>query len=313
MTEPFVRPDVRAFLDSYAALGLPALSKVPLDMLRAQAGVASAFDLPRTPLAIRRDFVLPGPAGPISARLYDKRETRADGPVMVYFHGGGFCLGDIASHDSFVGSIAQTLDIPVVSVAYRLAPENPWPAAPDDAEASARWVSENMPCTGLVLAGDSAGANLAIVTAMALRNGPASQPVLLHWAIYPLVAADAGAFESGREFREGYLLGREDMAFFDMSYQGDPASWRYAPLGHDMSGMPPALVTTAGLDPLRDQGRAYVDALKTAGVHTLLREAGGNIHGYCTFRQAIPSAVDDVTGDLAALKGLLAELTRVTS
>ncbi|MBU6206446.1 MAG: alpha/beta hydrolase [Alphaproteobacteria bacterium] len=309
MTEPmtpFVRPDVRFFLDNLSSLGMPALSTVPLELLRAQSGSLTQFDIPAGPMAVKRDFAIPGPTGAIRARHYDKREGRSGaGLVLVYYHGGGFVVGDIASHDSFVADIAQTLDIPVVSVEYRLAPEHPWPAAPDDAEAAARWVAAHMNCTGLVIAGDSAGGNLAVVTTMALRNMAAARPVVAQWAIYPVVAARADAFASGREFAEGYFLSTDDMIFFEKSYAADPASWRYAPLGHDMTGMPPALVSTASLDPLCDQGRAYVKALEQAGVLVMHREAKGNIHGYATFRKAIPSSIQDVTGDLVALKSLL--------
>ena len=108
-------------------------------------------------LAIIRDPSIPGPAGNTPARMYDARENRQPGPVMVFFHGGGFVIGDIDTHEPYCAEVARQLDMPVISVDYRLAPEHPFPAAPEDCEAAARWIADNIPCKGLVLSGDSAG------------------------------------------------------------------------------------------------------------------------------------------------------------
>jgi acetyl esterase len=139
-------------------------------------------------MALMRDVVMPGPAGEIPLRLFDGRTERAPGPAVVFFHGGGFAIGNIDTHASMCAEIARRLDLPVISVDYRLAPEHPWPAAPDDAEAAARWIASNGAAfdrafTSLVFCGDSAGGNLAIVTALALRYRPASVPLA---ALIPL-------------------------------------------------------------------------------------------------------------------------------
>jgi acetyl esterase len=224
----------------------------------------------------------------------------------VFFHGGGFVIGDIDTHAPYCAEASRQLGIPVVSVDYRLAPEHPFPAAPDDCEAAARWVADNIPCTGLILSGDSAGGNLTVVTTMALRDRPASKPVIAQNPIYPVVA-DHEDWNSFRNFADGYLLSTPGMKWFSDAYQSDYSDRRGAPLGYDHSGMPPSVVMTATLDPLHDQGVAYVEALKSAGVVAHHVEADGNIHGLINLRKAIPSSQGDVTANLDRLKAVLAE------
>jgi acetyl esterase len=218
-------------------------------------------------------------------------------------------LGDLDTHEPFCAEIARQLDLPVIAVDYRLAPEHPWPAGVEDAIAAARWVAAapeqlGRKVTGLVLCGDSAGGNFAIVASLALRDEPADVPVLAQWAIYP--AADpAKGYPSFQDFGEGYLLTHESMSWFDSCYRPDRADWRYSPLVKVQEGMPPTLVITAGLDPIRDQGRAYAAAAAEAGVPTIFLEARGNIHGFINLRKAIPSSNQDIQRCTAALKLLL--------
>lgn len=315
MAEPYVRPDVRRFLDYLNALPGPRTHQVgPAEarsMMQASRHVA---DAPVGDLAVIRNLSAPGPAGDIPLRLYDARQERDAGPVLVFFHGGGFVLGDLETHEPFCAEIARLLDLPVVAVDYRLAPEHPWPAGAEDSIAAARWVAESpaelgRQVTGLVLAGDSAGGNFTIVTSLALRDEPAAVPVLAQWPIYP--AADpVKGYPSFTDFGEGYLLTREGMHWFDQCYRPDPTDWRYAPLLKSQKGMPPTLVVTASLDPIRDQGRAYAAACIEAGVPTIFREAKGNIHGFINLRKAIPSSDEDIQGCVVALHLLLSE-TRV--
>ncbi len=315
MTEPFVRPDVAAF-PAYAN-SVPGPRVHQMDppaaraVMRAMSGVA---DVETGPLAIRRDVTMPGPdGGGIALRVYDSREERGPGPVMVFFHGGGWVVGDLDSYDPSCAEIARVLDLPVVSVDYRLAPEAPWPAAPEDCEAAARWVAEapqalGLRPTGMMLAGDSAGGNLAIVTAILLRDRPAAVPVIAQWTLYP--AADlVNHYPSFHEFGRDYLLTEDAMRWFDGLYRPDVTDWRGSPMAAPLAGLPPALVVTAGLDPLRDQGRAYAAALAQAGVPVSYREAHGNIHGFLNLRRAIPSSKSDVASSLIALKALLMEAT----
>lgn len=312
MTEPFVRPDVLAFLGFLNSMPGPKMHELDAPAARAvYAAMKDVADLPMGSLATVTDLAIPGPAGDIPARLFDTRVDREPGPAMLFYHGGGFVIGDIATHASFCAEIARVLDVPVVSVDYRLAPENPWPAAPDDCEAAARWVAGSLAplgrkVTSLIVCGDSAGGNLAIITAMALRDTPAAVPVVAQFAIYP--ATDmAKEYPSYSQFAEGYLLTRDSMDWFNVNYQAEASHIRTSPLVGDLAGMPPAVVLTASLDPIRDQGRAYAAGLAEAGVPVIFREAKGNIHGFVTIRQAIPSSQGDVAGALAALRSVIAE------
>ena len=312
MTKPFVRPDVRAFLDFLNSMPGPKMHEMDAPAARGvYAAMKDVADPPVGELATILDLAIPGPAGAIPARLFDAKAHREPGPAMLYYHGGGFVIGDIETHASFCAEIARMLDIPVISVDYRLAPENPWPAAPDDCEAAARWVAANpaelgRKVTSLVVCGDSAGGNLAIVTAMALRDAPAAVPVIAQFPIYP--ATDASKeYPSYTIFAEGFLLTRDSMDWFQASYDAEATHIRTSPLIGDLAGMPPAVVITASLDPIGDQGRAYAGALAVAGVPVIFREAKGNIHGFVTLRKAIPSSAGDVAGALAALKTVIVE------
>lgn len=312
MSDTYVRPDVRMFLDHLNALPGPRAHQAGAEAGRMMAIAARyAADAEVGELAVMRDLTMPGPAGEIGLRLYDAAEARGAGPAMVYFHGGGFVLGDLETHDPICAEIARVLDMPVIAVDYRLAPENPWPAAPEDCIAAARWVAGSphalgREVSGLVIAGDSAGGNLAIVTSLGLRDAPAAVPVIAQWPIYP--AADpANSYPSFDAFLSGYFLTLEGMIWFDECYAPDKADHRYAPMTKSQQGMPPTLVVTASLDPIRDQGRAYAAACAQAGVPTLFHEARGQIHGFVNFRKAIPSSNGDVARSLALLKTLIAQ------
>ncbi len=312
MPEPHVRPDVGQFLQYLNAMPTPGIEEMdPVDARRLASAMRDVTDLPTGPLAVLRDLTIPGPAGDLPLRLFDARAERAPGPIILFIHGGGWTIGDVDLYQPACAEIARVLDLPVVSVEYRLAPEHPWPAAPHDCEAAARWIAASPAlldrvATGLVLAGDSAGGNLAIVTAMALRDRAAGVPVIAQWPLYP--AADlATHYPSFAEFAEGYLLTRASIGWFADNYAADPADWRGSPMAGSLAGLPPALVTTASLDPIRDQGRAYAAALARAGVPVIFREAVGTIHGFLTLRRAIPSAQADLAAALAALALVIAE------
>jgi acetyl esterase len=308
MSKPYVRPDVRAFLGFLNNLPGPRTHEMaPADARAAYAAMKDIADQPAGALAIKRDLK----CGEVPVRLYDARERREPGPVLVFFHGGGFVIGNIDTHDSFCAEAARALDLPVVSVDYRLAPEHAFPAAPDDCETVARWVAESpaelgLRVTSLVFAGDSAGGNLTIVTAQQLRDRPAQVPVIVQWPIYPVVD-DAPKYQSFHDFGDGYLLTRDGMKWFSEAYRATEGDVRNTPILHRHEGMPPTLLITAGLDPLRDQGRAYAGELIRAGVPTVYREAVGNIHGFITLRKAIPSSVGDVAACFRILKDMINE------
>jgi acetyl esterase len=312
LSDPHVRPDVRSFLDYLNALPGPRTHEVgPNEARTMMLASRHVADVAVGALAVIRDLSCPGPAGEIGLRLYDAREARPAGPLFLFFHGGGFVLGNLDTHEPFCAEMARQLDMPVLAVDYRLAPEHPWPAGVEDCIAAARWAAAGLVAlgrevTGLVVAGDSAGGNFTIVAALSLRDEPGAAPVLAQWPIYPAADPTKG-YPSFEDFAEGYLLTREGMKWFDDCYRPDPGDWRYAPLLKSQKDMPPTLVVTAGLDPIRDQGRAYAAACVEAGVTTIFREAAGNIHGFINLRKAIPSSDEDIRGCVAALKLLLAE------
>jgi acetyl esterase len=308
MSNPYVRPDTAAFLGFVNAQPGPKMHEVSAADARTMMTVMRhVADAETGELSRIEDMMIPGPAGDIPARLYDPRAERTPGLVMVFYHGGGFVIGDLDTHEPYCAEAARQLDMPVISIDYRMAPEAPFPAAAEDCEAATRWIAENIPCTGLVLSGDSAGGNLTIVTAMALRDAPAAVPVVAQHPIYPTVSSSLD-WQSYRDFKDGYLLTEASMKWFGDQYAWVAGDRRADPLLFDQSGMPPSLVTTASLDPLRDQGRAYVERLKADGVRVEYREAEGNIHGYICLRKGIPSSQTDIDGNLAALKSLLEEV-----
>lgn len=309
---PYVRPDVAGFLAYLNGVPGPRMHELEPSAARlVYSAMKDVADLPVGDLATIRDLAIPGPVGPIKARLFDAATTRQPGPVMVFYHGGGFVIGDIDTHAGICAEFARVLDIPVVSIDYRLAPEHRWPAAPDDCEAATRWIAGNPAelgrvATGLILCGDSAGGTLTIVTAMALRDAPAGVPVIVQAPLYP--AADMGRdYPSYAQFADGHLLTRDGMEWFNDAYRPDVTHPRGSPMIGTLAGLSPAVVVTASLDPIRDMGRAYAGALIAAGVSTIFREAVGNVHGFINLRKAIPSSQGDVAGLLAVLKAVIAE------
>ncbi len=310
MSQPYVRPDVRAFLDMLIAMNGPDMTTLPIadarQAFRTMAAIAEAEPLP---LAVIRDLACPGPAGDIAVRLYDARDAREAGPLVMFFHGGGFVIGDLESHHALCTHIAVTLDLPVLAVDYRLAPEHPFPAAPDDAEAATRWAASSpevlgLTVTGLILTGDSAGGNLTLVTGQALRQNPAAAPVLVEAPIYPATGLLEGN-QSYDLFADGYLLTKATMDWFMGCYAPPQGSARGFPGLGDVTGAAPTVIITASLDPLRDEGRAYAARLEAAGVRVMAMEADGNIHGFANLRKAIPSSEDDLARFLAAVRTML--------
>ena len=310
-TEHYVRDDVRAFLAMLEQMGGQGVEEVGHVAGREQMRALSALaDADPADLAVVRDLACPGPGGTIPLRLYDTRAERGPGPAVIFIHGGGFVIGDLEVYHSLCTDICRQLDLPVISVDYRLAPEHPFPAAPDDCEAAARWVASSpaelgRQITGLVITGDSAGGNLTIVTTNQLMNEPAAVPVLVQAPIYP-VADDVSQHQSLKDFFEGFLLTGAAMAWFTEQYAGDPADPRYTPMIGDCSNTPPTVICTAGLDPLRDSGRAYAAHLIRQGTEVAYFEFPGIIHGFVTLRKAVPSGQRDLDAFLGAIKAKLA-------
>ena len=314
MTDAFVRPDVQMVLTMMAESDQPLMSEVEPAAAREMYNMmatmleADPVDLPRI-----QDFSCPGPAGDIALRLYDSQAERsAKTPVIIFYHGGGFVIGDLESHHSFCTYIAREMDIPVVAVDYRLAPEAPFPAAPLDSLAATKWIAANQDklkinISGMVPCGDSAGGNLALVVGQVLATEPAAAPIIAQFPIYPATRMDA---EGGSmdEFAEGFLLTKESMEYFDSHYAPKDDDIHVSPYLGDLAKSPPTVLVTAGLDPLRDQGREYAADLIRHGVNTNFIEMPGIVHGFINIRKAVPSAARDVDKMIAAWKTLLSSL-----
>lgn len=286
-----IDPQARIFLDQLAAAGIPDAPGQTPGELRAQMEFGARM-LGRPPEVGRlEDMTIPGPGGPLRVRLTAPEGRGGAVPGLVFFHGGGWVAGSIATHDHLCRAIARDAGVAVVSVEYRLAPEDPFPAAVDDAEAATAWVAGNARTLGidparLAVGGDSAGGNLAAVVARRARDkgGPAPALALaLQVLLYPITDADLNT-PSYRENAEGFFLTRAAMAWYwdqylpDVSRRRDPDA---SPLrADDLAGLPPALVVTAGYDPLRDEAEAYARRLADAGVAVRLSPYPGMIHGF---------------------------------
>jgi acetyl esterase len=314
MTDAYVRPDVQMILTMMAQSDQPLMSELEPAAAREMYNMMGAM-LEADPVELARieDIACPGPAGDIALRLYDSQAERsAETPVIMFYHGGGFVIGDLESHHSFCTYIAHEMDIPVIAVDYRLAPEAPFPAAPQDSLAATRWVADHqeqlkLDISGLVPCGDSAGGNLALVVAQEFAASPAAVPVIAQFPIYPATRMDA---EGGSmdEFAEGFLLTKATMEYFDSHYAPEDDDINVSPYLGNLATTPPTVLVTAGLDPLRDQGRDYAADLIRHGVNTHFIEMAGNVHGFINIRKAVPSAQQDVDKMIAAWKTLLASL-----
>lgn len=280
-------PQAQAFLDQIAAIGGPSLTAVPVAEARQMMEMLSQMRGAEVPVASALDRAIPGPAGDIPVRVY----TPTGGgpfPLLVWFHGGGWVLGSLATHDGICRSLAAGAGCVVVSVDYRLAPEHRYPAAAEDCYAATQWCAAHAAELGadanrLTIGGDSAGGNLTAVVAQMARDrgGPR---LVFQLLVYPVtdVGCDTPSY---RDNAEGYLLTAADMAWFWGHYLGDAAQRGGEPYASplrakSLTGLPPALVITAEFDPLRDEGEAYGAALEEAGVPARVSRYDGMIHGF---------------------------------
>jgi len=291
-----LHPQAKAFLDMLAASGAPPLEQLPLSEARAVIPERINAGFPEEPVAEVQNRTVPGPVGPIPVRVYRpaKNETL---PVLIFFHGGGFVIGNLDTHDRLCRALANASGCAVISVYYRLAPENKYPAAVDDAYAVTKYVAEHAAEFGIdsnriAVGGDSAGGNLATVVCLLSRDrgGPRLKFQLM---IYPLVDHFDNS-PSMQEYAEGYFLTRAGMNWFMESYLPSreaglepSASPIYA---KDLRELPPAMIVTAECDPLRDQGEAYARKLQDAGVPVELKRYDGMIHVFMQFAAVLDTA-----------------------
>lgn len=297
-------------------LGLPMGDPVEAREIFRALNVGVAESQPPADLAAEEDIELPGPAGALRARIY-RPHGAGPLPTLVYFHGGGFIVGDIEAYDMQASTLAERAGVVLLSVDYRLAPEHRFPAGVEDAEAATRWALTNVARLGgdaarVAVGGDSAGANLAAVTAQTLRGEQARPSAQL--LIYPVLDF-ANEYPSRSENANAPLLTEERMEWFNGLYLPDranPRDPRLSPLlVDDFSGLPSALVATAGYDPLRDEGMRYAEALSAAGVPLRHLHYGSLIHGFLglgPFSECAADAIDEVC---AAAGELLADAPAV--
>ena len=285
-------PQAEMLLSLAEAIELPDLSTLSAPAARELYDLQTADIGSTSPLGSVSNHVIPGPGGDLAIRVYTPVPGNPDSaeqpPTLMYFHGGGWVLGNLETHDVVCRALCENVDAAVVSVEYRLAPEDPFPAAPDDCETATRWVVENADSIGvdasrLALCGDSAGGNLAAVVAQRFAvDGPKVAAQVL---IYPSTDLSDLTRPSLKRNSEGYLLTEAAMKWFYSHYITDPddvTNPSASPMLGELSGQPPALVITAEFDPLLDDGRAYADALRTAGVDVEYVEYPGQIHTFFT-------------------------------
>jgi acetyl esterase len=303
-------PEIAALLPALND-GFPRVETMTAPQLRAVIRERAQRLQNPEPVAKVIDRTVPGPVGQISIRIYWPTGLSGSLPIIVFAHGGGFVFCDLDSHDDLCRAMTNGVGAIVVSVDYRLAPESRWPAAVEDVYAVADWVAGQADELGagparMVVAGDSAGANLATVTALLARDRghPEIAGQLL---VYPAISADFGT-ESYRRFGNGYYNTATAMAWYWDQYVPDPADRGHptaSPLHADLVGLPPAVVITAGFDPLCSDGASYAKALAEASVKTVYRSYAGAIHGFMTMpslgicRQARQQAWADLSALLS--------------
>lgn len=291
-----LHPQARALLDLMKERGVPPTHTLSPAEARSTYRERRTFTQPDAPeVAEVRDLQAEG----IPLRLYRPLGSVPGAllPVLVYFHGGGWVIGDLDTHDVLCRGLANGSGCAVVAVDYRMGPEQRFPAAVDDALAATRWVHDNAASLGLdaqrlAVGGDSAGGNLAAVVAIAARDA-GDLPIAFQLLIYPATDMRRGQPSHGTN-GDGYLLTRDTLAYFHDHYIDDPRhdlDWRASPLLHtDLSKLPPALVLTAGYDPLRDEGLDYANALSAAGNRTSYVCFERQIHGFLPMGRVLDEA-----------------------
>jgi acetyl esterase len=318
MDEPIVidgltlHPELQFLLDLRAKRNAPPLPTLSVEEIRAvtlrEAVVAAGVP---TPVGAVTDLVVAGAVGPLRARLYVPPSNWSG--LLVFFHGGGFVFGDVDSHDGTCRLLCAGGEFAVLSVEYRLAPEDPFPACVDDAWTAWRWVLANASSLPgapadlrIGVGGDSAGGLLsAVVCQLAARTGVV--PPALQLLIYPAISRGVDS-RSMQLFADGFFLTRVEIDFFEScllrGIEDDPSDFRGHPLAGDLSGLAPAIVVTGGFDPLRDGGEDYAAALQAAGTPATLRRYDSLIHGFINmigFSPACRAATEEIARETAAL------------
>src|SRR5262245_5420292 len=312
-----LHPDAQRVCEMIIASGRPPIETLsPSEARAVYLASKPSLQPDPEPVAEARDLQAEGPAGPIPLRLYRARPAAqaTPQPVVVYFHGGGWVIGDLESHDQLCRALANAVPCTVIAVDYRLAPEHKFPAAVEDAIAATRWIAANadqlkVDPKRLAVAGDSAGGNLSAVAAIAARDSGQAQPVF-QFLIYPGTDM-AMQCPSIERYAEQLPLTRKGMQWFLNHYLNGPQDvndWRASPLrATNLRALPPALIITAGFDPLSDEGEAFATALAEAKVPVVLERFEGQIHGFITMGRIVADsrrAIDLVAAKLRSAFGL---------
>ena len=304
-----LHPTIRAMLDK--AAGLPPMHTLPVEAIRG-SDLARYAPVPRPEVAHVEDRTIAGPRGPLRVRIYrpDMGEGR---PVVAFFHGSGFVICSVETHDGLCRQLCRRSGMVVVSVDYALAPENKFPAAPDDCLAATRWVAANAGTFGgdgsrLAVAGDSAGGTMAAVTAIRARDegGPAIMAQLLMYPVTDHYSADSPSYA---DRGQGYGLTADAMRWFWDHYLSEPSEGAHPHASParaaDLSGLPPAYVITGEYDPLRDEGEAFARRLTEAGVPTSQVRYDDVNHGFMSWVGLIDRSDEALEAGCAWLRGVM--------
>ena len=304
-------PQAQAVMDQVAALGFPPNHTV--SPAEARANNSARHRAPGPEVSRVEDRSIPVPDSEIPVRIYTPAGS-GPFPVLVWFHGGGWVVGDLDSADATARHLTVDAGCMVVSVDYRLAPETKFPGPAEDCYAATKWVAQNASringaANNIAVGGDSAGGNLAAAVSLMARDRGGAPPVF-QLLVYPVAGRDFGT-TSYRDNAEGYQLTRDGMIWYWDHYlpsQGDAANPYAAPLqAKDLAGLPPALVITAEYDPLRDEGEAYAQRLRAAGVATTCTRYDGMIHGFFAMATAVDKGRQAIQEASAALQVAFAD------
>jgi acetyl esterase len=305
-------PQAQGFLEQLAAAGAPPLHE--LSVAEARQVIVALFGTQGDPEPVGavEERTIPGAGGEMPARIYSPYGT-GPFPVLVYFHGGGWVIGDLEAYDATCRALTNAAGCLVVAMEYRLAPEHKFPAAPEDCYAATCWVAANAAAIGgdprrIAVGGDSAGGNLAAVVAQMARDR-GGLALVYQLLVYPVTnyGYDTASY---RENADGYLLTRDAMVWFWNHYlrsAADGDNPLASPLrANDLRGLPPAIVLTAEFDPLRDEGEAYAMRLQEAGVPVTLKRYAGTIHGFFSLGAVLDQGKQAMADAAAALRTIFA-------
>ena len=308
-------PLVKAFLDQAAQMPRPKAWDVPIGALRRNfAGMMGLVGPKDVPIGRIENFAIPAPHGELQARAYVPVAAGGEAlPALLYFHGGGFVVGDLDTHDGLCRLLAHEGGFRVIAIDYRLAPEHKWPAALDDAMTAFAWIAQNATALGIdggriAVGGDSAGATIAASLTQATKDKGAA--IAFQLLLFPGTDL-AGHFASMEKFAVGYFIDKSTIDWNKAQLLppgADPASPQISPLrAKDFSGLPPAFILLAGYDPFHDEGLAYAEKLRQDGVNVAVADHDDMVHCFIYLQTVLPQAHEAMSQAAKAVKEALAK------